>query len=101
MLDTERFFPDNTQHVVTPLPVSVLRILARAGFTIPPALANNGAPSHPGLRRVGTRFFNAQRVQAAIPVIDAVADELLDGVRGQLDSIGGCVCRLVRAGAAG
>ncbi|WP_328507752.1 cytochrome P450 [Streptomyces sp. NBC_00391] len=90
LLDTERFLPDNAQHAVTPLPVSVLRVLARAGFTLPPALANNGTPSHLGLRRVVTRFFNAQRVQAAVPMIDAVADELLDGARGQLESTGGC-----------
>ncbi|MCW8383222.1 cytochrome P450 [Streptomyces justiciae] len=84
------FLPDNAQNAVTPLPVPVLRILVRAGFTLPPALANNGSPSHPGLRRLVTRFFNAQRVAAAVPVIERIADELLQPVRSTLDSTGDC-----------
>ncbi|ELS50638.1 cytochrome P450 [Streptomyces viridochromogenes] len=90
LLDPDVFLPDNAQNAVTPLPVPVLRVLARAGFTLPPALANNGTPSHPGLRRVVTRFFNARRVEAAVPVIERIAGELLDEVRAQLDSTGGC-----------
>ncbi|MFJ2007170.1 cytochrome P450 [Streptomyces chartreusis] len=90
LLDPERFHPDNAQHAVTPLPVAVLRVLARVGFTLPPALANNGTLSHSGLRRVVTRFFNAQRVAAAVPAIERIAEELLDGVRSQLDATDGC-----------
>ncbi|MER8161212.1 cytochrome P450 [Streptomyces sp. NPDC094472] len=90
LLDPDRFLPDNAQHAVTPLPVAVLRVLARVGFTLPPALANNGTPSHSGLRRVVTRFFNAQCVAAAVPVIERIADELLDAVRSQFGSTGGC-----------
>ncbi|MEV1065574.1 cytochrome P450 [Streptomyces sp. NPDC050263] len=90
LLDPDRFLPDNAQHAVTALPVAALRILARAGFSLPPALADNGTPSHSGLRRVVTRFFNAQRVAAAVPVIERIADELLDAVRSQVDSAGGC-----------
>ncbi|MGV9454516.1 cytochrome P450 [Streptomyces sp. NPDC003635] len=78
------FLPDNAQHAVSPLPFGVLRVLARAGFGLPPALANNGSDSHPGLRRVVTRFFNAQRVAAAVPVIERIADELLEDVRERL-----------------
>jgi cytochrome P450 len=89
LLDPDTFLPDNAQHAVTPLPVGVLRILARAGFGIPPALANNGTPSHPGLRRLVTRFFNARRVAAAVPVIERVADELLTTARERLDTSGG------------
>lgn len=90
LLDPDLFHPDNAQHAVTPLPVAVLRILARAGFTLPPALANNGTSSHPGLRRVITRFFNAQRVRAAVPAIERIADQLLDVARARLDTTGGC-----------
>ncbi|GAB2762430.1 cytochrome P450 [Streptomyces bullii] len=90
LLDPDAFLPDNAQDAVTPLPVPVLRVLVRAGFTLPPALANNGGPSHPGLRRVVTRFFNARRVAAAEPVIERIAGELLEAVRSQLDSTGAC-----------
>ncbi|MES4903494.1 MULTISPECIES: cytochrome P450 [unclassified Streptomyces] len=88
LLDPDTFRPDNAQHAVTPLPVAVLRVLARAGFQLPPALANNGTESHPGLRRVITRFFNARRVEAAVPVIERVAGELLDAARARLDADG-------------
>ncbi|WP_051113468.1 cytochrome P450 [Streptomyces davaonensis] len=84
------FLPDNAQNAVTPLPFGALRVLARAGFNLPIALANNGTDSHPGLRRVVTRFFNAQRVTAAVPVIERIADELLDGVAERLDASGRC-----------
>ncbi len=78
LLDTDRFLPDNAQNAVTPLPVSVMRVLVRAGFTLPPALANNGSPSHAGLRRVVMRFFDARSVAAAAPMIERIAGELLD-----------------------
>ncbi|MEU6948690.1 cytochrome P450 [Streptomyces sp. NPDC046316] len=88
LLDPEAFRPDNAQHAVTPLTVPALRLLARAGFRLRPALANNATESHSGLRRVVTRFFNAQRVAAAVPVIERVAGELLDTVRAELDERG-------------
>ncbi|MFD5324957.1 cytochrome P450 [Streptomyces sp. NPDC127092] len=88
LLDPDAFRPDNAQHAVTPLGVPVLRVLARAGFRLRPALANNASGSHAGLRRVVMRFFNAQRVAAAVPVIERVADELLDMVRAELDATG-------------
>ncbi|MGW1675288.1 cytochrome P450 [Streptomyces sp. NPDC002324] len=90
LLDPDVFRPDNAQYSVTPLPVAVLRVLARGGFALPPALANNGTPTHPGLRRVVTRFFHASRVADAVPVIERIADELLDEVRSRIDATGGC-----------
>ncbi|MFF9017155.1 cytochrome P450 [Streptomyces sp. NPDC014870] len=89
LLDPEVFRPDNAQHAITPLGVPALRLLARAGFRLRPALANNATESHAGLRRVVTRFFNAQRVAAAVPVVERVAGELLDAVRAELDERGG------------
>ncbi|MFJ6419597.1 cytochrome P450 [Streptomyces hydrogenans] len=88
LLDPAAFRPDNAQHAITPLGVPALRILARAGFRLGPALANNATESHPGLRRVVTRFFNARRVAASVPVIERVADELLGTVRAELDATG-------------
>ncbi|NML51721.1 cytochrome P450 [Streptomyces sp. R302] len=82
LLDTDRFLPDNAQNAVTPLPVAVMRVLVRAGFTLPAALANNGTPSHAGLRRVVMRFFDARSVTAAVPMIERIADELLDRIPG-------------------
>ncbi|MFD3485328.1 cytochrome P450 [Streptomyces sp. NPDC058665] len=84
------FRPDNALHAVAPLSVGALRILARANFTLPSALANNGTASHPGLRRVVTRFFNAERVAAAVPVIQRVAEDLLDTVCSEIDATGRC-----------
>ncbi len=90
LLTPEDYLPDNAQNAVTPLPFGALRVLARAGFNLPVALANNGTDSHPGLRRVVTRFFNAQRVSATVPVVERIADELLDGVRERFDASGRC-----------
>ncbi|MGW0778168.1 cytochrome P450 [Streptomyces sp. NPDC002835] len=84
------FLPDNAQHALAPLPVAVLRTLARAGFTLPPALANNGTDSHAGLRRLVNRFFNARRVAAAVPVIERCAEELLDAARDRVGADGRC-----------
>ncbi|GHB67610.1 cytochrome P450 [Streptomyces viridiviolaceus] len=88
LLDPAAFRPDNAQQAVTRLPMAVLRVLARAGFQLPPALANNGAPSHSGLRRVVTRFFNARCVAAAVPVIERIADELLAVTSAHIDAEG-------------
>ncbi|GHB48675.1 cytochrome P450 [Streptomyces viridiviolaceus] len=88
LLDPAAFRPDNAQQAVTRLPMAVLRVLARAGFQLPPALANNGAPSHSGLRRVVTRFFNAQRIAAAVPVIERIAGELIAATRAHIDAHG-------------
>ncbi|MFE7156719.1 cytochrome P450 [Streptomyces sp. NPDC057636] len=89
LLDTDRFLPDNAQNAATPLPVAVMRVLVRAGFTLPPALANNGTPGHAGLRRAVARFFDARRVTAAVPVVERIADELLDAVRPQCTATDG------------
>ncbi|MFE7015761.1 cytochrome P450 [Streptomyces sp. NPDC057651] len=90
LLDSALFRPDNAQHAVTPLAVAALRVLARAGFTLPPALANNGSASHPGLRRVVTRFFNVRRVAAAVPAIERIAEELLGTAQKQIKTTGSC-----------
>ncbi|MFD8008741.1 cytochrome P450 [Streptomyces sp. NPDC058955] len=83
LLDTDRYLPDNAQSAVTPLPVAVMRILVRAGFRLPPALANNGTPSHAGLRRIVSRFFDARSVAGAVPTIERIAGELLDAPAGR------------------
>ncbi|MFF8846368.1 cytochrome P450 [Streptomyces sp. NPDC015127] len=81
LLDPATYLPDNAQHSVTRLPVSVLRTLARAGFSLPPALANNRGADHADLRRLVMRFFNAERVAAAVPMVERTASEMLDALR--------------------
>ncbi|GGS72391.1 cytochrome P450 [Streptomyces tanashiensis] len=77
LLDPATYRPDNAQQAVAALSVPTLRTLARAGFKLPPALANNSSSTHTGLRRVVTRFFNSARVAAATPLIDATARQIL------------------------
>ena len=81
LLDPDRFRPDNALEAVTPLSVASLRILARAKVAFPPALADNGGPDHPALRRLVAGFFNAERVRAAVPVIEDIATDLLHGLK--------------------
>ncbi|WP_175412128.1 cytochrome P450 [Streptomyces sp. TRM64462] len=88
LLDPAGFLPDNAQHAVTRLPVPALRVLAKAGFGLPPALANNGGPTHAGLRRLVTRFFSAAQVTAAVPLIEETARELLAGAGDELAGTG-------------
>ncbi|MEU9456709.1 cytochrome P450 [Streptomyces sp. NPDC048277] len=67
-----------------------LRILARAGFALPPALANNDGPTHISLRRMVTRFFDSGRVATALPLIERTAEELLTDIRRELDRGSAC-----------
>lgn len=92
LLDPDHYLPDNAQNVVTRLSMPTLRILARAGFSLPPALANNSGPAHQGLRRLVARFLHAGHVAAAVPLIEAVAQDLLLDIRERLDA--GHVCDL-------
>ncbi|RVU29035.1 cytochrome P450 [Streptomyces antnestii] len=95
LLDPSTYRPDNAQNVVARLSVPALRVLAAAGFTLPPALANNGGPSHFPIRRLVSRFFNSDQVSAAAPLIEKTAEELLTAVRHVLER--GEVCDLVTA----
>jgi cytochrome P450 len=90
LLDPVTYLPDNAQHAVAPLSVPALRTLARAGFKLPPALANNAGDSHAGLRRLVTRFFNADRVSAAVPLVEATAREMMTGLRDRYTSGDDC-----------
>jgi len=64
LADPEAFRPDNALTAVTPIPRPVLRVLARAGFSLPPTLANNGTDTHTGLRRLVAGFLTPARVAA-------------------------------------
>lgn len=62
LADPGTFRPDNALAAVTPVPVAALRILTRHGFRLPPTLANNGLPSHPGIRQVVADALHPDRV---------------------------------------
>jgi cytochrome P450 len=63
LADPETFRPDNALDAITPIPVAALRILAAHGFRLPPTLANNGTPSHPGIRAIVAEALHPRRVE--------------------------------------
>ena len=64
LADPRTFRPDNALDAVTPIPVAALRILTAHGFRLPPTLANNGLPSHPGIRALVAEALGVDRVEA-------------------------------------
>ncbi len=85
LADPRRFHPDNALTAVVPIPRPVLRVLARAGFSLPPTLANNGTDTHADLRRLVARFLTPARVAAVGPRIAELAAERLDRLGGRAD----------------
>ncbi|MDI9889485.1 cytochrome P450 [Streptomyces sp. HNM0645] len=85
LLDTACFRPDNAQTAVTALSLPALRVLAKAGFSLPPALADNSGPNHKALRRLTAGYFSADRVAAAARVTEETAARLLQGIGRNLD----------------
>ncbi|PRY42592.1 cytochrome P450 [Umezawaea tangerina] len=80
LADPEAFHPDNALTAITPVPRPVLRVLARAGFSLPPTLANNGTPTHTALRRLVAGFLTPARVASfADRIADLCAERLVDG----------------------
>jgi cytochrome P450 len=69
LLNPDTFRPDNALIAHRPLSVRALRILATAGFALPPTLANNGTPTHRPIRHAVSRFFTPGRVRAAEPLV--------------------------------
>jgi cytochrome P450 len=62
LADPVTFAPDNALDAVTPMSTTALRILAQHGFRLPHTLANNGTPSHAGIRSVVAEFLQPSRV---------------------------------------
>jgi cytochrome P450 len=84
LADPDAFHPDNALTAVTPIPSSVLRVLARAGFSLPPTLANNGTSSHTGLRRLVAGFLSPARVASFEARVEALCEERLADLDGDL-----------------
>lgn len=75
MLDPATWSPAGSMVAHRPLCPAALRVLARAGFALPPALANNDTPSHPVLRGAVAPLLAARRVRAWRPRIAALAQQ--------------------------
>lgn len=67
LADADLFRPENALDAVTPIPVQALRILVRHGFRLPHTLANNGTPSHPGIRAIVAEAFHPHLVERQRP----------------------------------
>ncbi|MGW0520510.1 cytochrome P450 [Crossiella sp. NPDC003009] len=96
LADPAGFVPDNALTAITPVPPAQLRVLARARFSLPPTLANNGTDSHTGLRRLVAGYFTPAKVRAAEPRIRALATEYLDRLpaSGEFDLVAGLAAEL-------
>ena len=82
------FGPANALVAVTPLSGQALRILQRARFALPPVLASNDTPSHPGVRKVVAGFFTPATVDAMEPRIRQLAKQAAYEAAAQLDAKG-------------
>jgi cytochrome P450 len=84
LADPETYRPDNALDAVTPIPVSALRILTRHGFRLPPTLANNGGPSHPGIRALVLDALHPARVEAQRPWLTGLVRRRVAGLAARL-----------------
>lgn len=85
LLDPDTFGPDNALTAYRTMTVRSLRILNRAGFALPPMLANNSGPSHRAVRGCVARFFSAGQVQTITPTIIELTDRHLAETRARLE----------------
>ncbi|WP_285665418.1 cytochrome P450 [Actinorhabdospora filicis] len=84
LADNDRFAPGNALDAVTPIPVAALRILARHGFRLPPTLANNGTPTHPGIREVVGNAMTPAAVDGLRPWLTGVVRRRVAGLAANL-----------------
>jgi cytochrome P450 len=86
LADPATFLPGNALDAMTPIPVSALRILIGYGFRLPPTLANNGMPSHPGIRAITARALHPGRVEAVRPWLTDLVRDRVAGFTKRLES---------------
>jgi hypothetical protein len=73
--------------ITTGLPAhttTALRIVAGHGFRLPPTLANDGLPSHPGIRGIVADALHPQRVAAPRGWLTGVMRRRVAGLAGRL-----------------
>ena len=104
LLDPETFGPQNALSAHTPIGARALRILTRAGFSLPPTLANNATAGHRALRHAVAGFFSPATVasveprtrQLAVERVRRAAQRLAEGGEVDLvDAVAGPVPALV------
>ncbi|HET9873303.1 MAG TPA: hypothetical protein VFP89_12020 [Propionibacteriaceae bacterium] len=81
LLDWNAFPPDNALTAYTRLTGRSLRMLAAAGFRLPPTLASNSGASHRAIRATVARFFSPARVAAAEPLVRRLVEERIPSIR--------------------
>lgn len=86
LTDPETFRPDNALDAMTPLPVSVMRVLAAHRFKLPPTLANNGSLSHPGIREITARALSPARVEELRPWLTDLVRETVASLEKRLEA---------------
>ncbi|MFB9238004.1 cytochrome P450 [Plantactinospora siamensis] len=84
LAEPETYRPDNALDAMTPIPVAALRILARHGFRLPPTLANNASPSHPGIRAAVADALHPDRVAEQRPWLTGVVEGRVRELAGRL-----------------
>ncbi|MCA4133937.1 cytochrome P450 [Arthrobacter sp. M4] len=82
------FSPANALVAVTPLSGRSLRVLQKAAFALPPILASNDSPTHPGIRKVVAGFFTPATVQAIEPRIRELARKAAHAAALELEATG-------------
>nr|WP_231931786.1 cytochrome P450 [Micromonospora echinospora] len=85
LADPVTWRPDNALDAVTPIPVAALRVLAGHRFRLPPTLANNSGPSHPGIRALVAEALHPERVAAQRPWLAGLVDERVGRLAAGLD----------------
>jgi cytochrome P450 len=86
LADPQTYRPDNALDAMTAVPVSALRILSSYGFRLPATLANNGHPSHPGIREITYRALRPELVEAQRPWLTGVVADRVAGLSARLDA---------------
>ncbi len=86
LADPVTWRPDNALDAVTPIPVAALRVLAGHRFRLPPTLANNSGPSHPGIRALVAEALHPDRVAAQRPWLTGLVDERVGRLAAGLDA---------------
>jgi cytochrome P450 len=86
LADPDTFGPDNALDAVSPMPVSVLRVLAGHKFRLPATLANNGSLSHPRIREITSAALSLDRVSSLRPWLSALVLERVRALAKRLDA---------------
>ncbi|MDA8392487.1 MAG: cytochrome P450 [Actinomycetota bacterium] len=86
--DHDTFRPDNVLDALASLDWASKRELAKVRFNLPPTLANNSSDSHPGLRKLASRFVGGAAASRASERVADLTRSALDRLEQELDLTG-------------